>query len=64
MKPSIGRIVIFRFAGADVPAIVCIVNDSGSLGLWCFHPETMIFQGDVKEGTAIGEWSWPARVSA
>ena len=74
MKPTIGRIVIYREdEKSESPAIVVNVRVDGSLDLNIFRNEVMdipgigtvarvAYDGNVIEGTEPGTWHWPPRV--
>lgn len=77
MRPTIGRIVIYRGAdGVDSPAIVTALETSGETGVvrphlhvfWApgarstFEYERGIDQAAPQGDVAPGTWRWPERV--
>jgi hypothetical protein len=75
MKPTIGRIVIFKHCLSDEesPAIVVNVRENGNVDLNIFNNGTVAVPGvgvvahvtydsNVKEGSERGTWHWPPRV--
>lgn len=67
MKPTMGRIVIYRevvaVGGEDLmPAIVQGVEQDGTLRLCVFGRFSQSMRYNVKEGTEEGTWQWPPRV--
>lgn len=61
MKVSKGRIVFYKYAGGEYPAIVTIVNDDETVNL-CVFAEPLFYVHNVPEGEDRGQWSWPPRV--
>ena len=72
MKPSIGRIVHYVPSGYPDnycnAAIVTKVNEDGTIGLYCFEPETyssnytLASVPETIETTRSQHWHWPERV--
>lgn len=65
MTPTIGRIVIYREAAREYPAMVVRVNDDYSVDLQVFFDDgdgCSLFR-DVRESSAdvAGTWHWPER---
>lgn len=65
--PSVGRIVLYKTLGIEYPAIIVGTNGPGlDLQVFCrssFEPtvyKPAVLEGD---GSRIGTWRWPPRVS-
>lgn len=62
MKPTIGRIVIYRLTDAqEVAALVTAVHSEDYVSLQLF-PVSHGERTSVRSGDAAGEWRWPPRV--
>jgi hypothetical protein len=78
MQPTIGRVVVYRPTEKDLerwqvkdlkeaPAIVAhvLAGEVARANLFVFVTGSGVHEiNKVKEGTAPGSWSWPARVEA
>ncbi len=63
MKPTLGRIVHYNLRGQMLAAMVCRVQDDGSVNLQVFEGGTngSRLVTEVREGTVSGTWHWPPR---
>lgn len=65
-KPSIGRIVVYKLAGAAgkselVPALIQNVSDDGSVRLCVFAAHLRKTVDSAKQGDDVGQWNWPVK---
>lgn len=72
MKPTLGRIVLYRYSLGQFPAIVSKINEDGTIGVHVFTWQG-VYAGDAAgftrfdwvvedpTGEAWNSWSWPPR---
>jgi len=69
-SPNLGRIVLYHQIESPqnpaivTPAIIQAVRDDGAVRLFVFGHGGAELVDDVREGDAVGQWSWPTPVNA